>query len=1057
MRDTLHFLCRMTRCHVAMAVMAFCASGAFAADDSKVDFTRDVRPILSDKCFHCHGPDPESRQADLRLDVWESTDDAMGAGDMIVAGDLEGSSLIERIAAEDEELRMPPADSGKSLTPEQIDILKRWVAQGAEYKKHWAFVPPKRPEVPQVGDAEWVRNPIDAFVLAHLEHAKLKPSPQAEPRTLLRRLSLDLVGLPPTLDEIAAFEANMKSEGVDAAYAKEVERLLASPHYGERWGRIWLDAARYADSDGYEKDKPRDVWMYRDWVVKSLNNDMPYDEFLVDQIAGDLLPNSTQDQLVATGFLRNSMTNSEGGIDPEQFRMETMYDRMDAIGKAVLGLTVQCAQCHTHKYDPITHTEYYQLFAFLNNCDEKQIPAYTDSDELVRQKLLKEISAIEDQLRLSTPDWQARLAEWEASVRDDQPEWAVVRPTLDTSGGQKHYVLEDGSVLAAGYAPSLVTTEFPVDVKQPQPISAVRLELLTDPSLPFDGPGRSVFGLCALTEFKATVAPLDTPEKAVDVKIKTVSADVNPPEQEVDKALFKDESNNRRVTGPSQFAVDGSDLTAWGIDTGPGRRNVPRKAVFVLDKPIEASQGVRITFKLVQLHGEHYDPGTYDQNLGRFRFSVSDAGDAEADALPAAVRDALAVPAADRTPQQAAVVFSYWRTTVPEWKDANARIEALWQQHPHGTSQLVVGERALPRKTHRLDRGNFLTPAEEVQPGVPEFLNPLAQDEPANRLALAHWLTARNSPTTARALVNRLWQTYFGFGLVTTAEDLGTQGDAPTHPELLDWLAVDFMDHDWSWKHIHRQIVSSATYRQSSVVSPEMVARDPDNRLLERGPRFRVDAEGVRDMALAASGLINLEMGGPSVYPPAPDFLFKPPASYAIKRWHYDAGSEKYRRALYTFRFRSVPYPALQTFDAPNGDVACARRVRSNTPLQALTTLNEELFLDCARTLAAKTVAEGGTNDVERIGYAVERCVGREPRPEELAVMQKFLDDQRARFGSGEADPWELISEKELPKDAEATASATAKLPGKVPPAELAAWTALARVVLNLDETITKE
>ena len=1057
MRDERPTVCFRRAAMLSATLMFGVAHTSLAASKSDaVDFTHDVRPILSDKCFHCHGPDPESRQAEMRLDQWKTAGDVLGTEEVIVAGQPDESELVRRITSEDLEERMPPPDSGKTLTPQQIETLKKWVAQGAEYKQHWAFVPPKRPAIPAVSDPEWVRNPIDAFVLARLDRAGLKPSPTAEPLTLLRRLSLDLVGLPPTLDEIAAFQKNVDTLGRDEAYRREVERLLASPHYGERWGRVWLDAARYADSDGYEKDKPRDVWMYRDWVIKALNDDMPYDEFLVDQIAGDLLPNPKQSDLVATGFLRNSMTNAEGGIDPEQFRMEAMFDRMDAVGKAVLGLTVQCAQCHTHKYDPLTQTEYYQMFAFLNNCHEEQITVYTDADERLRRKLLADVRRIDDELRAANPDWQERMAAWEASVRDGhltwQPEWTVVRPKLDTSGGQKHYVLDDGSVLAAGYAPTQITTEFPVDVTLPK-ITGVRLELLNDPSLPHGGPGRSIDGLCALTEFKATVAPLDHPEQTTDVKFKRATADVNPPEREVDKKLFDDGKGTRRVTGPSEFAIDGNELTAWGIDIGPGRSNVPRKAVFEIDQPIDAASGVRITFKLAQLHGEPYEIDTYNQNFGRFRFSVTSADDAKADPMPAEVRDALAVRLADRTPEQVEKVFSYWRTTVPEWQDANARIDALWQQHPRGTSQLVVREREVPRKTHRLERGNFLNPAEEVVPGVPAFLHSLSGDEPRNRLAFAHWLADRRSPTTARTIVNRIWQTYFGVGLVTTAEDLGTQGDAPSHPELLDWLAVEIMDHDWSLKHIQQLIVSSATYQQSSAMRPEQVARDPDNRLLERGPRFRVDAEAVRDVALAASGLINLEMGGPSVFPPAPDFLFKPPTSFALKRWNLDTGSEKYRRALYTFRFRSVPYPALQNFDAPTGDIACARRLRSNTPLQALTTLNEQLFVECARSLAAKIVTEGGNGDSQRLEYAVRRCLAREPQPGELAVLQGFLDRQRERFDADSADPWPLISDAAPPKKS----AAITKLPGNASPSELAAWTALARVVLNLDETITKE
>jgi hypothetical protein len=427
---------------------------------------------------------------------------------------------------------------------------------------------------------------------------------------------------------------------------------------------------------------------------------------------------------------------------------------------------------------------------------------------------------------------------------------------------------------------------------------------------------------------------------------------------------------------------------------------VPRKAVFVLDKPLETAHGARLTFKLAQFHGGWNSDDNQNNNLGRFRFSVTSADNAAADPVPAAVRTILAVPSAERTPAQVSEVFNYWRTTVADFAETNRRIEALWQSHPRGVTQLVLAERSTPRKTHRLERGNFLKPAEEVEPGVPDFLHPLAESDaqaPA-RLKFAHWLADRRSPTTARAVVNRIWQAYFGAGLVATAEDLGTQGDYPTHPELLDWLAVELMDHGWSLKHIHRLIVGSGTYQQSSAASADLLARDPANQLLARGPRFRVDAELVRDIALAASGLLTPTVGGPSVYPPAPEFLFQPPASYGPKTWAYDTGRDKYRRAMYTFRFRSVPYPMLQNFDAPTGDMACVRRVRSNTPLQALTTLNEPLFLESARALARKIVAEGGPDDAARLRYALRTCLSREPHADELQVLADFFAAQKARF-----------------------------------------------------------
>ncbi len=911
--------------------------------------------------------------------------------------------------------------------------------------RHWAYLAPVRPPTPTPKTSAWVRNPIDAFVAERLQRESLAPSPEADKTTLLRRLSLDIVGLPPTIEDLDAFLADTS----DDAYDRQVERLLRSPHYGERWGRHWLDAARYADSDGYEKDKQRQVWFYRDWVVAAHNRDLPYDQFIIEQIAGDLLPNATQDQLVATGFLRNSMINEEGGVDPEQFRMEAMFDRMDAIGKSILGLTIQCSQCHDHKYDPITQEDYYRLFAFLNNDHEANIVAYAPDELMRRADLLRQIQEIESDLQHRTPDWRAQMAAWETLVRNNQPTWTIVRPDEDSSGGQKHYVLADGSILAAGYAPTKHETSFAVKTDM-QNVAAIRLELLNDPNLPLGGPGRSTKGLCALTEFKVTAEPADGSAKPQDLKIVSATADANPAEAVLDP-IFDDKSNKRRVTGPIEYAIDRKDETAWGIDVGPGRRNVPRQAVFVLESPVSFPSGALLTFKLVQNHGGWNSDDNQNNNLGRFRFAIADQSCAVADTVPRSVREIIAVPADQRTPAQVATVFSYWRTTVAEWKDANDRIESLWRHHPEGGSQLVLRSRAdeAMRPTHLLKRGDFLKPERPVAPGVPAFLHPLGPDEGArDRLALARWLVDRRAPTTARAIVNRVWQAYFGAGLVGTSEDLGVQCEPPSHPELLDWLAVEFMDRGWSLKALHRLIVQSATYRQSSRVSAALAARDPANRLLARGARFRVEGEIVRDVALAASGLLNPKLGGPSVFPPAPDFLFVPPASYGPKVWKEDRGPERHRRSLYTFRYRSVPYPPLQTFDAPNGDFSCVRRVRSNTPLQALTTLNEPLFVECAQALALRTLRDGGDHDAARLIYAFRLCTARPPTDPEVAELASLLERQTQRFRDGKHDPWGIAApDPNKPPD----------LPPGATPAQLAAWTVVARVLLNLDETVTRE
>jgi hypothetical protein len=1004
---------------------------------------QDVRPIFEKSCYSCHGPKLQS--ANLRLDSKPAK--------VIVPGDSANSILYQRVAGLGDQPRMPMG--AKPLDPAQIAIIKSWIDKGADWPEigsaqstatHWAFIPPVRAALPNVKNPEknqgeknrgWLRNPIDHFILAKLDAENLQPSPEADRVTLLRRLSLDLIGLPPTPEEIDAFLSDRSPK----AYENQVDRLLKSPHYGEKWARTWLDAARYADSDGFEKDKQRSVWFYRDWVINALNRDLPYNQFIIDQIAGDLLPNPTQDQIVATGFLRNSMVNEEGGIDPEQFRMEAMFDRMEAIGKGILGVTIQCAQCHNHKYDPIKQEDYYRMLAFLNSTSESNIAVYTPAEQMKRADLFRQIREAEGTLQHHNSDWESRMAKWESQVGTNQPQWTVITPEIDTlsDGGQRYILQPDGSFIAEGYAPTKFSVKFTAKTDL-QNITAFRLELLTDPNLPLNGPGRSIQGTCALTEFEVESGAVGA--KPVRIKIAKATADYNQPEKDLEP-IFYDKTTRHRVTGPIDFAIDGKDETAWGIDAGPGRRNQPRNAVFVTEKPISNSGGTTLVIRLKQDHGGWNSDDNQNNNLGRFRLSITTAPNTDADPVPAGVRKILAIPRDRRTPEQVQTVFSYWRTTVPEWKDANAKIEALWSQFPEGAAQLVLQNRADPRETHLLTRGDFLKPAALVTPGVPDFLNPLPSG-PATRLTFAKWLVDPKTPTTARSIVNRVWQAYFGTGIVATAENFGTQCEPPSHPELLDWLAVDLMENGWSLKKLQRLIVTSATYKQSSTITPEAYARDPYNVLLARGPRFRVDAEIVRDIELEASGLLNQKVGGPSVYPPAPDFLFQPPVSYGPKNWYEDKGENRYRRALYTFRYRSVPYPMLQTFDAPNGDSSCVRRSRSNTPLQALTTLNEPLSIEAARALALKTLREGGKTDADRLTYAFRRCVARKPTDAEAHELLGFLEKQTIRLRDGWLDTWSLTGEPP-------------KLPDGTTPVQLGAWTALSRVLLNLDETITKD
>ncbi|MEX2188384.1 MAG: DUF1553 domain-containing protein, partial [Pirellulales bacterium] len=737
-----------------------------------------------------------------------------------------------------------------------------------------------------------------------------------------------------------------------------------------------------------------------------------------------------------------------GGIDPEQFRMEAMFDRMDCIGKSVLGLTIQCCQCHTHKFDPITQEEYYRVFAFLNNDHESQPVVYTSEELMQRDALARQIAEIETGLKSRTPDWQTQMAQWEAEAAAKRVAWEILAPAEyeEVGGGAKLKLMADRSMLCGGYAPTKCTYRVSGPTKQNR-VTAIRLELLNDPNLPCTGPGRSFKGTCALTELRVEAAAADKPADRKSVKVARALADFSQAESPLEPN-FDDRSGKKRIVGPVAFAIDGKDETAWAIDAGPGRRNQPRQAVFVFDKPVEFDAGVAITVHLAQDHGGWNSDDHQNNLLGRFRVSTTSADASDAAPLPPRVLAILDVPAQRRSAAQVDALFSFFRTTVADWKTENEKIESLWSQWPAGQTTFTFTARDNPRETNVLRRGDFLKPIKQVSAGVPAILHPLPKDAPPTRLTFARWLVDRRSPTAARVYMNRVWQHYFGTGIVATSEDFGVRCEPPSHPQLLDWLAVEFMERGWRIKDMHRLIVNSAAYRQSSLVTPQLYERDPANRLLARGSRLRVEGEIVRDIALATSGLLNPKLGGPSVFAPAPEFLFQPPTSYAPFPWNTATGAERYRRAVYTFRRRSTPYPALTNFDVPNADSSCVRRSRSNTPLQALTTLNEEVFVDCARALAERILREGGKTDDERIAYAFRVAVSREPSAEEADVLRRLLAKQRQRIADGWVNPWEVATgDSDKPQN----------LPEGTTPADLAAYTVAARAMLNLDETITRE
>ena len=940
---------------------------------------------------------------------------------------------------------------GGKLADAEIELIARWIDEGAAWPDDGgAAAGLKRPlGVRPAGEAARAarraqrlgRKSDRPFVLARLEQERLAPSPRASKETLLRGLSLDLIGLPPTLDEIDAY---LHDDGEDA-YQKQVRRLLDSPHYGERWGRYWLDAARYADSDGFEKDKPRKVWFYRDWVVKALNRDMPYDRFVIEQIAGDLLPNATQDQVVATGFLRNSMINEEGGANPEQFRMEAMFDRMDAVGKAVLGLTVQCAQCHNHKFDPIrkktTTASSPSSTTRTRRCRRSIRPKSSNCGA----RIFSEIAALEQDLQRRAPDWRQRMAAWEREIADNQPDWHVLDAAIELGSGEKYEMQPDKSILAQGYAPtrSVVSPEARTDL---QGIRAVRLELLTDPRLRLAGPGRSFMGPAGADRVSRSKPPADDPEKKKKLKIASATADVNPPMSEVDLFLFPDKDNKRRVLGEVDFAIDGFEMSAWSsIDGGPGRRNQPRKAVFQLAKPAEIDGPVVLTFNLVMKHGGWNSDDNQSLNLGRYRFSVTTDENAVADPLPAAVRHIVSqVPRERRTPEQEAAVFRFWRTQVPEWEDENRTIEALWAQHPEGSTQLVLSERAAPRMTHVLQRGDFLRPVERVQPGAPAFLHPLkTAGRETTRLDFAvGWWTAIRRRRRGRS------STAFGRGTSASSgrnprRDLGRQAPAPSHPELLDWLAVELMENDWSLKRIHRLIVSSETYRQSSKAAPELYARDPPEpsagarRAVPRGRRGRARRGFGRERP--AQPADRRRAGLPSC------------AGIPVP-----AAGELRPQALVRRNRAGTLSPVALYVPLPLGSLSGARyvrhperqlRLRQARPLEYAVAgpryaERNPVLRSCARARPAhgrgrrRRCRTHGLRLPPRLDAAPEhsgenRAVGAAQHPEE-------------RIAAGGLDAWRL------------TATDRGSLPA-AQAGELAAWTAVSRVLLNLDETITRE
>ncbi len=1003
----------------SFALWLLAATSAAAAEP--VDFRRDIYPLLQRACLECHGA--QKQEGELRLD---QRDKALGHTGVITPGKASASELVRRISLPAGDPEVMPS-RGAPLKPDEIAKIKAWIDNGAIWPenlqpaRHWAYQPPIRAPLPTTLAVHG--HPIDVWVRDRLHREGLSFSPPADKATLVRRVSLDLIGLPPPPAEVDAFE----QDDSEQAYEKLVDRLLASPQYGVRWARPWLDYARYADSHGFQRDDFRDLWPYRDWVVNALNANMPFDQFTVEQLAGDLLPDATESQRIATGFNRSAPTNVEAGTDPEETRVNQVLDRVNTLGMVWLGTTLECAQCHDHKYDPFTQKDYYGLFAFFNNTSleadrtnpkvpgsiQFQGPSMELADptiEAERGRIRALLTEVKTSLAMTVKEVEASLTDWEAGIQQQRAQAAAEHvleiAAFESTGGATHEMLPDHSVLISGEpAPDKDTYHFTARTRLVG-IRAIKLETLTDESLPGKGPGRGDEKRpnFVLNNIVVTAESAKEPGKSVAVKFHAARASFSQANLPVTNLL---KANNPAKTG-------------WAINP---KFHEAHWAILETADAVGFDEGTILTVQLEQNFGG-------SRTIGRLRLSVI-TGDLTQTTLPAAVTQALAIPVEKRTEKQRQLLLT---TCLKE----NPRYNALEQKRTQLEKQLaslkppstLVMREDTPRPSSLFERGDFRSPGDLVAPGTPAVLHPLnsAEAAPPTRLDLARWLVSRDHPLVARVVVNRWWGELFGHGLVTTPEDFGIKGERPTHPELLDWLACEFMDHGWSQKALLKTIVMSETYRQSSRITPELRQHDDLNRWHARGPRFRLDAEVIRDNALAISGLLNLRLGGPPIKPYQPDGLW---IKVGGQRYDYEVspGAEQHRRGLYVVWKRSAPYPSFVNFDA-NSRLACrVQRPRSNTPLQALTLINDPVYVEAATAFARRVLTElPNGDDTTRIQYAFRLAVSRPARPEEIRVLQELLDEERT-------------ARKNRPQSAQA---------------ELAAWTAVTTTLLNLDETITK-
>lgn len=1004
----------------------------FAATVFGVDFNREVRPILSEHCFQCHGLDQQKSK--LRLDFEEFAHKGGKSGLMAVAsGKPDKSEMIRRVTDRGED-RMPP--KGKGLSKTQVDTLRRWIGEGGKYDKHWAYVVPKRPDLPAVKATKQIANPIDRFTLSRLEELGLTFSEPADKARWLRRVSLDLLGLPPRVVQLDAF----LTDNSENAREKVVDALQRSPRYGEHWARQWLDLARYADSNGFQADQLRDSWAYRDWVIEAMNADMPFDQFTIEQIAGDILPEATFSQKVATGFHRTPTCNVEAGVHPEENRVNQVVDRVNATGTTWLGTTMECAQCHSHKYDPVSQEEYYQLFAFFNNTplevkggggvtfnfwgptmdlppDKGQNPPKLSAEAALKAK--------EKELEVTKKSAEAKFENWLAAERkklgkeDPAPLWTVLQPTQWKSSGKEPFtLLDDGSLLVGGKSGAKSIYEIETEAPKDK-LASVRLETLLHDSLPSKGPGRNRTN--ANPNFvlnEVTVFLLEPGKEPVPLKLTLAKVDYTQP------------------SFSAKGLIDGKRdlLSAWAIAAEFGK---PHWATMDLAKPVEPAPGSKLLFKLEHLYGG-------GRNVGRPRFSASPEP-ARQHALPKEIGDLLRKP--KPTARETKKLLAHYLKSDDELAKLEKAVAAakkkVYAIKPVTT--LVMVEMNKPRETRVMSRGNYLDPKQKVAPGTPAALHPWKKEWPANRLGFAQWLVDPANPLVARVAVNRWWGQFFGSGIVSTEEDFGSQCEPPTHPELLDWLAVEFMEKGWSMKKLHKTIVLSATYGQSSRVTPELLEKDPNNLWFARGPRFRLTAEMIRDNALRISGLLSEKMGGSPIYPPQPAGLWRQTGRNEPK-YVAATNQDRFRRGIYVIWRRAAPYPSFVNFDGPDRSACHPKRSRTNTPLQALTLLNDEAYVEMALGFAIRVLEDKPKADLdERLRYAFRRTLAREPDARELNILRELHAGELAR----------LIKDKGSAKNLLDGIKAV-KFSAKLDPNQLAAWFFVANALLNLDETVTK-